>query len=98
VDERKNTEEVLHKKKAVELLELARKHLEEYGLLDAIQYVYGLERDRGLPWADEAWRIAKEAVDHVMIARGGKAIPHEAAQREGPGILDEAIRQVQRVG
>jgi hypothetical protein len=84
------------KKAAVEILELARKHLEEYGLLGAIQHAYQEAKDRELPWAEDAWCIAKDAVDEVITARGGNAIPHEAAQREGPDILDEAIRHVTR--
>jgi hypothetical protein len=85
------------KKAAVELLELARKHLEEYGVMGAIQHVYLLASDRGVPWATEdAWRLADNAVDQVIIARGGNAIPHEAAQREGPALLDDAIRHLMR--
>lgn len=98
MDERKKAEEILHRKKAVELLEMAHQHLEEYGLLGAIQHVYQEAKDRDLPWADEAWCIADDAVDQVIITRGGNAIPRKAAALEGPGILDEAIRQVQRAG
>jgi hypothetical protein len=84
------------RKKAVEFLELARKHLEEYGLFGAIQHVYQEAKDHGLPWADDAWRLADDAVDQVLIPRGVNAIPHEAAQREGPALLDDAIRHLTR--
>jgi hypothetical protein len=94
MDEKKDTEEILHRKKAVDFLELARKHLQEYGLFSAVQHVYQEAKDRDLPWADEAWRLADDAVDQVIRARGGNAIPNEAAPREGPGILDEAIRNL----
>lgn len=94
MDEKKKAEAILHRKKAVELLEMAHQHLEKYGLPGSIQHVYQEAKDRGLPWADGAWTIAQDAVDEVLIARGVKAIPNDEAAREGPGILDEAIRNL----
>ncbi len=96
------------RKAAVEILELARKHLDKYDLIGAIQHVYQYGRDQGVPWArEDAWHLANDAVDEAIFKwRGrtpeavrnlpvGRALL-EAAQREGRDLIGDAIRHVTR--
>jgi hypothetical protein len=90
------------KKVAVEILELARKHVEERGYWGSILRAFD---EAGIPWTtgNVSW-IANDAIDQAIVKWRGRApgafrdLPglFEAAQREGRDILGDAIRYVTR--
>ena len=79
---------------AAQLIELARKHLDEFTLWGAVFYVYNSAQERKLPWATpEALKVAEDAFDQAVRSWLGDRLDALSRFRTGRALLEEAARE-----
>jgi hypothetical protein len=78
---------------AAQLIELARKHLDQFTLWGAVFYVYNSAQERQLPWATpETLKLAEDALDQAIRSWLGDRLDALSRFRTGRALLEEAAR------
>src|SRR5258708_32122477 len=78
---------------AAQLIELARKHLDQFTLWGAVFYVYNSAQERKLPWATpETLKLAEDAFDQAVRSWLGDRLDALRRFRTGRAFLEEAPR------
>lgn len=79
---------------AAQLIELARKHLDQFTLWGAVFYVYNSAQERQLPWATaETLKLAEDALDQAIRSWLGDRLDALSRFRTGRALLEEAARE-----
>jgi len=79
---------------AVQLIEMACKHLEQFTLWSAVFHVYNAVRERQSPWATpETLKLAEDALDHAVVSWLGDRLEALSRFRTGRALIDGAVHE-----